>query len=68
MGGDQLVDRGRPPGARDIWVHGWRIGDERDGGSPKPLDPVRACEQGAVADERVVDQALVRLEVVGARE
>jgi len=49
-------------------MHGRRVVEERRGDFPQPLDPVGPGEQGAFADERVVDQAFVGLELMRAGE
>src|ERR1700760_4781844 len=65
---DQLFQRFRAPRSRPVALDRRRALEQRRRDLPQPLDPVGACEERAVAEERVVDQALVRLKLVGGAE
>jgi len=67
MGGDQLVDRLRPPGAGRVGAHRGRGFQQRRRHLPEPLDALGGGEQGPVAAHRVEDQPLIGFEHV-ARE
>src|SRR5262245_64501454 len=60
------MDRIRSPRSGPVRPNGWRILQQRDRLLPEALDALGGAEQRVIAAHRVVDEAFVGLEQIGA--